>query len=337
MSELSRRVEERVAETGFAGVVRVERSGVVEVDAAYGLADRRHRIPMTTDSQLGMASGSKTFTALVVLRLVEEGLLGLSTTARRVLGPDLPLIADDVSIEQLLCHRSGIGDYLDEDELDSEDYPMPVPVHRLETTEDFLPILDGHPTKFPAGERFCYCNGGYVVLALIAERVSGRSYQDLVRELVCSPAGLTDTDFLRSDDLPGRAAVGYVEIRGRWRTNVFHLPVVATGDGGMYTTTSDMSRFWEALTSGRIVRDRTFADMCRPRSTPEPGETRCYGLGLWLEPDSHVVTMSGGDAGASFWSRHHPDRAATATVVSTTMGGAWPVVEVVAGLMRPGS
>ena len=134
--------------------------------------------------------------------------------------------------------RSGIGDYLDEDVLDSEDYPMPVPVHRLVTTEDFLPILDGYPTKFRAGERFSYCNGGFVVLALIAERLAGRSYHDLVREVVCSPAGMTHTDFLRTDALPGTAALGYVEVDGKWRTNVFHLPL-ATGDGGMYTTAAD--------------------------------------------------------------------------------------------------
>jgi CubicO group peptidase (beta-lactamase class C family) len=329
MSELSRRVDAKAAETGFAGVVRLERSGAVELDAAYGLADRRHGIPMTTHSQLGMASGSKTFTALVVLRLVEDGLLGLATTARQVLGADLPLIGDDVTVEHLLSHRSGIGDYLDEDELDSTDYPMPVSVHRLVTTEDFLPILDGYPAKFPAGERFSYCNGGFVVLALISERVSGSSYQDLVRDLVCSPAGMKDTDFLRSDALPGRAALGYVEVEGQWRTNVFHLPVVASGDGGMYTTSADMTLFWAALTSGRILTTETLAGMCRPRSDPDPGESDCYGLGVWLKADSPEMTMSGGDAGVSFWSSHHPERGTTATVISTTMGGARPMTEVV--------
>ena len=329
MSELARRADELAAETGFTGVVRLERSGVVELDRAYGLADRRYGIPMTPDHQLGMASGSKTFTALVVMRLVEEGLLRLSSTAREVLGGDLPLIGDDVTVEHLLSHRSGIGDYLDEDELDSEDYPMPISVHRLVTTEDFLPILDGHPTKFPAGERFCYCNGGFVVLALIAERVSGRTYQDLVRDLVCSPAGMGDTEFLRSDSLPRRAALGYVEVEGQWRTNVFHLPVVATGDGGMYTTSADMARFWAALTVGRIVRIETLEDMCRPRSEPEPGESECYGLGFWLRADSREITMSGGDAGVAFWSNHHPGHATTATVISTVMGGARPMVELV--------
>ena len=327
MRELSRRVDETAARTDFAGVVRFDRAGDVALDAAYGLADRSHGIAMTTDNQLGMASGSKTFTALVVLRLVEEGLLALSTTARQLLGTDLPLIADDVTIEHLLSHRSGIGDYLDEDEFDSEDYVLPVSAHRLVTTEDFLPILDGHPTKSKAGDRFSYCNGGFVVLALIAERVSGRSYHDLVRELVCSPAGMADTEFLRSDALPGRAALGYVDVQGQWRTNVFYLPVIATGDGGMYTTTADMARFWTALTSERIVRRETLADMRRARSEPDPGESRCYGLGLWLTADSRQITMSGADAGVSFWSSHHPEHGTTATVISTTIGGAWPLVE----------
>jgi CubicO group peptidase (beta-lactamase class C family) len=329
MSELSRRVDETAARTGFAGVVRLERAGAVVLDAAYGLADRSHGIAMTTDNQLGVASGSKTFTALVVLRLVEKGALGLSTTARQILGIDLPLIAEDVTIEHLLSHRSGIGDYLDEDEFDSEDYVLPVSAHRLVTTEDFLPILDGYPMKFRAGDRFSYCNGGFVVLALIAERVSGRSYHDLVRELVCSPAGMADTEFLRSDALPGRAALGYVEVEGQWRTNVFHLPVIATGDGGAYTTSADMARFWPALIAGRIVRVETLADMRTARSEPDPGESRCYGLGFWLEADSPRITMSGADAGGSFWSSHHPERGTTATVISTSIGGAWPVVEIV--------
>jgi CubicO group peptidase (beta-lactamase class C family) len=219
MSELSRRVDETAVRTSFAGVVRLDRAGAVVLDAAYGLADRGHGIAMTTDNQLGMASGSKTFTALVVLRLVEEGMLTLSTTARQILGADLPLIADGVTIEHLLSHRSGIGDNLDEDQVDNEDYQLPVSANRLVKTEDFLPILDGYQMKFRPGNRFSYCNGGFVVLALIAERVSGRSYHDLVRELICSPTGMADTEFLRSDALPGRAALGYVEVEGQLRTS----------------------------------------------------------------------------------------------------------------------
>ncbi|MDH3683605.1 MAG: beta-lactamase family protein [Acidimicrobiia bacterium] len=93
-----------------------------------------------------------------------------------MLGEDLPLIDARVTVEHLLAHRSGIGDYLDDDEVkDSNDYLMPVPVHKLVVTEDYLAILDGHPAKFAPDERFGYCNSGYVVLALIVRACLGKA------------------------------------------------------------------------------------------------------------------------------------------------------------------
>ena len=146
------------------------------------------------------------------------------------LGDDLPLVANDVTIEHLLSHRSGIGDYLDEDsDVDLGDYPMPVSVHRLDHVEAYVPLLDGFPTKFPAGTDFSYCNGGFVILALVAERASGTPFTQLVHERVCVPAGLRATGYPRSDALPGDAALGYVEVDGQWRTNVFHLPGLRLG------------------------------------------------------------------------------------------------------------
>ncbi|MDX6386566.1 MAG: hypothetical protein QOD85_368, partial [Gaiellaceae bacterium] len=156
---------ETLAADGFSGVVRVDHAGEVQLSGAYGFAHRGLAVANTLDMQFAVASGSKTLTALAVMSLVEDGTLALSTTARSVLGPDLPLIRDDVTVEQLLAHRSGIGDYLDENAgYDVDDYAMPVPVQQLVTTEDFLAVLDGYETQFPAGERFAYNNGGYVVL-----------------------------------------------------------------------------------------------------------------------------------------------------------------------------
>ena len=325
MHELRRRLDDVAGGIGFSGVARLDRDGTVAIDAAYGLADRAHGIAMTTATQLGMASGSKTFTALVVLDLIEQGRLTLATAARSLLGADLPLIADDVTVEQLLSHRSGIGDYLDEEVLDSDDYPMPISVHRLETTADFLPILDGYPMKFRAGTGFAYCNGAYVVLALLAERVSGRSYHDLVREVVCRRAALTETAFLRSDALPGTAALGYVELGGEWRTNVFHLPVVGNGDGGMFTTSADMSRFWPALMAGQIVGPAMVATMTR--SPFEPDGEAC-GLGIWLRERSRALTMRGGDAGVRFFSRHDPEAATTITVIGNAGISLEPLIDI---------
>ena len=318
MHGLHQDVDSIAAATGFSGVVRVDRGGEIELAKAYGLADRGHGIPNTVETQFAIASGNKGFTAVAVASLIEENSLELSTTARSVLGADLPLIGDDVTVEHLLSHRSGIGDYLDEDAGHGiDDYVMQVPVHELATTEDYLAALGGHPTVFTPGERFAYCNSGYVVLALIAERTSGVPFHELVRQRVCEPAGMADTEFLRSDELPGRAARGYLAMDGASRTNVFHLPVRGSGDGGMYSTVADIASFWTAFFAGRIVPGNRVAELVRPRSEG-------YGLGFWL-PSENAVALEGSDAGVSFRSVHDPARHITHTVISNESDGAWSI------------
>lgn len=325
MPDYEHELEALAAETGFSGVLRIDRGDEIELARAYGLAHRSFGIPNELDTRFGLASGAKTFTALAVVSLIEGGTLELSTPVRAVLGSDLPLIDDRVTVEHLLAHRSGIGDYFDEDAgWELEDYVMPVPVHELARTEDYLAVLDGHATKFPPGERFTYCNGGYVVLALVAERASGVPFHELVEARVCRPAGLADTEFLRSDELPARTALGYVEIDGAWRTNVFHLPVRGSGDGGIYSTAADISLLWRAFFAGRIVSEGWVAEMTRPRSDP-PEKPKRYGLGFWLHASSDAVILEGCDAGVSFRSVHDPSARATITVISNTGDGAWPI------------
>jgi CubicO group peptidase (beta-lactamase class C family) len=319
-------------DTGFSGVVRVDRPAAESFVRAYGLADRGHGIANLPETRFAIASGVKGMTALTVMSLVDDGALALDTRARSVLGEDLPLIDDGATIEHLLAHRSGIGDYLDEEAIDEiNDYAMPVPVHELASTEAYLPILDGHPTAFPPGERFDYNNGGFVVLALIAERASGVAFHELIRQRVCEPAGMADTAFLRSDELPGDAAFGYLTVDGS-RTNVFHLPVLGSGDGGIYSTAEDISRFWRALFAGRIVPGHRVAEMTRPHSDV-PNERKRYGLGFWLGGTSDTVMLEGYDAGVSFRSTHAPGSATIATVISNTSEGAWAMVELLDDLI----
>ena len=323
MQQLEQELDDLASETRFSGVVRIDSAGGT-VERAHGLAHRGWQIPNEVDMRFALASGAKGLTALTVVSLVQDGVLELETPARSLLGSDLPLIAEDVTVEHLLAHRSGIGDYLDEDaDVDLSDYLMPVPVHQLATTEDYLVVLDGHPAKFPAGERFSYCNSGYVVLALLAERASGVPFHELVLERVCEPAGMQDTAFLRSDELPGATAVGYLSADAP-RTNVFHLPVRGSGDGGIYSTAADVSSLWRSFFAGRIVPPEWVAEMVRPRS--EVGSGR-YGLGFWLAGSSDAVILEGSDAGVSFRSVHDPQSGSTHTVISNTSDGAWPLAK----------
>jgi CubicO group peptidase (beta-lactamase class C family) len=313
------------ADTGFSGAVQVDRGEQTEWSAAFGQADRRHGIANTVQTVFATASATKGWTALTVASLVQDGLLALDRTARSVLGADLPLIRDDVTVEHLLSHRSGIGDYVDEEvDADISDYLLPVSAHELGSTEAYLRVLEGWPTKFAPDERFAYCNSGYVVLALIAERVAGVPFAELVQQRVCRPAGMADTGFLRSDRLPGQVAVGYVQVGEEWRSNVFHLPVLGSGDGGIYSTLADVHRLWTALFAGEIVSPEWVARLLEPRSEV-PSESSRYGMGFWLHPSTSMVRLEGYDAGVSFRSVHDPETALTRTTVSNTSDGAWPV------------
>jgi CubicO group peptidase (beta-lactamase class C family) len=315
-------IDALAAETRFSGAIRVDRDGAIEFAKAYSPADRRYGIANTVDTQFGIASGTKGLTALTVVSLIEEGRLSLDTTARSVLRTDLPLIDDAVTIEHLLAHRSGIGDYFDEDVItEADQYVLQIPVHAFGTTEQYLPALEGFPAKATPGERFIYCNSGFVVLALIAERVTGTSFFDLVNDRVCQPAGMTSTAFLRSDELPGNVAVGYLHTDGL-KTNVMHLPVRGSGDGGIYSTAADIHAMWQAFFGGRIVSNRWVAEIVRPRSDTK---TRRYGLGFWLDGSDATVMLEGQDAGVSFRTVHDPDHNLTYSILSNTSEGAWPI------------
>ena len=317
--------------TGFSGVVRIDDGNDTMMFEAFGLAHRGFGLPNTIDTQFAIASGGKGFTALAVVSLIADGVLSLDATARSVLGPDLANIADDVTVAHLLAHRSGIGDYIDEEneDLDPYDYVLVSPIQDLVNTDGFVVEVDGHPTKFAAGDRFSYCNGGYIVLALIAERSSGVGYHELVTERVLEPAGLQDTGFLRADEPSGRMAMGYLHLDGL-RTNVFHLPIRGNGDGGIYTTATDMYTFWKALFDGRVVTDEWVAEMSRSHSEVPENHAR-YGLGFWLAETGPSVMLVDADAGVSFCSTHDPATGRTWTIVSNTTDGAWPLVRQLRG------
>lgn len=318
-----------------AGVVRVRVDGTVLVERTWGVVDRRWGRPLTPDDRMPMASGSKGFTALAVLSLVADGTLTLATPARALLGDDLPAVPDDVTVEHLLTHTSGLADAIDDD-ADEDAYLLDVPVHALVSPEDYLPVLTRCVPERAPGGPLEYRNATFVLLSLLAQRASGVPFHDLVRARVLAPAGMSRTDFLRSDELPADAAIGYVRVGDAWRSHVLHLPVVAGGDGGAYTTAADMERFWDALLAGRIVPRALVTDATTPHATTADGRY-AYGLGLWLPPGAPgVVALEGEDAGVSFWSAHRPavpdgPAEATVTVAGTTASAAWPVVRAVGG------
>ena len=310
----------------FGGVVSIDVDGDLVGARAYGFADRAYGVVNTVDTRFGVASIAKGFTAVAVRALIRDGVLAADTTVRGILRDDLPLTDDAVTVEQLLAHTSGIGDYLDESgDGEITDYVLDVPTHRLDTTEAFLAVLDGRPQVSSPGTTFAYNNSGYVVLALIAERASGIPFHDLVAERVFAPAGMTRTGYLRMDTLLGGAARNYLFDGEDDRTNVLHLPVRGSGDGGVYTTAADLSRFWRALTDGTLLPTDAVHDLVRPRETVDDEDLR-YGAGFWLDLDGPGILLEGYDAGVSGRSRFDPETRVTVSILANTSEGAWPVI-----------
>ena len=151
------------------------------IEFAAGAANRAAGLPLSTNSMLALASGTKSLTAVLIGTLIDEGHLRFDSPVAPLVGRDLPLIDPAVTVDHLLTHRSGIADYLDDNEGGLPAGYLPADLAR---TTDYVPLLTGLGTKSPPGEHFSYCSAGFVILALIAEQVTGQDFHSLVRQRV---------------------------------------------------------------------------------------------------------------------------------------------------------
>jgi CubicO group peptidase (beta-lactamase class C family) len=160
----------------------------------------------------------------------------------------------------------------------------------------------------------------------MAEIAAQTSFYELAARRVFEPAGMTATEYLRSDELPGSAAIGYLPTDDGWRTNHFHLPIRGSGDGGCFSTLGDMARFWRRLFGGKILPRSLVDEMVRLHNdVPEEGLR--YGLGFWIRADRDTVMLEGMDVGVSFRSAYDPASGVLYTVISNEAYGAWPLVK----------
>ena len=151
---------------------------------AYGMADREKKIPNTLNTKFRIGSMNKMFTAVSILQLVEAGKISLSDPVGKYLA-DYPNkdIATKVTIQQLLTHTGGTGDF----------FGPQFDAHRLElkTLQDYLKLYGERAPEFEPGSRWEYSNYRFLMLGVIVERVSGKSYYDYVSENIYKPAGMT--------------------------------------------------------------------------------------------------------------------------------------------------
>jgi len=329
-ADLASIIENQQDPRPFSGVVMVRKSGRIIFAQGYGYANRAEKIANRIDTRFGIASGSKVFTAVAILQLIETGKLDFDTRLGDCLNVDFPNADPDVTVHQLLTHTSGMPDYFDEAVMDDfaalwREYPP----QTIEGPRDLLPLMQEGEMQFTPGERFHYNNGGYVVLGLILEQQTGMRFTDLIEERIFAACDMTDSGYFRLDALPPRTAYAYVdEDDGGWHTNIYDIPVLGQPDGGAFVTALDMGKFWDALSDHRLLRAETVERMLTPQTATNDEETWFYGYGVWMiKRDDGRLTyhVEGCDPGVVFMSQVNPERKIEITVLGNSDDMTWHV------------
>lgn len=324
----------------FSGVVSVREHGEVVVEAGYGLAHRAERIPNTIATRFGIASGTKTLTAIAVARLVEQGRLAFGERLAECVGAPLPGIHPEVTLHQLLTHSAGVPDYFDEAVMDDyEELWRERPMYAFRAPSDFLSLFADLPMKAAPGTAWAYNNAGYVLLGLAIEWASGMPYTAYVERHVLQACGMTSSGFFALDRLPTGTARGYLPTGdGGWRSNVYAIPVVGGADGGLFTTAHDLAALWDALLAERLVGAATLARVLTPhwRTAPD-GYADHYGYGIWIarraeRPDAYAMT--GEDPGVVFHARCDPASGLRYALFGNTVAAAQAMHAAIAPILE---
>jgi len=307
----------------FDGCVLLLDSGRMRYSTCLGLADRRAGETLTDTTLFELASCSKPFTASAIMRLVEQGRLRLDDRVQQHL-PELPYRA--ITIRQLLSHTGGLADYMG---LLEKHWPK----DRIATNADVLAALVTHKPKpdFKAGKSEEYSNTGYVLLACVIERITGRTYGQALDELLFRPAGLHRTRVYNTRR-SGEVIPAYAYGSMRDSTGVFHLPDSIpqedyvrwldgiTGDGTVNSNLRDLALWDAALRKGSVLSLAT-QDTMHTLQRTKNGEPTSTGLGWFIDGggnNERVAHHSGGWPGYATFVLRFLDRPLTVVVLSNT-------------------
>jgi CubicO group peptidase (beta-lactamase class C family)/microsomal dipeptidase-like Zn-dependent dipeptidase len=247
-AEATRRVDELMR--NYSGPVPgasvlVLRTGKPVVQRSYGLADLEQRTMATPATNYRLASVTKQFTATAILLLCDAGKLQLDDPVRRWL-PDLPDATQGVTIRHLLSHTGGVVDYED---FVPDDGPQ---VHDA----DVLRLLaTQNRTLFTPGSNYRYSNSGYALLALVVEKASGQRFAEFLRDRIFLPLGMNDTvAFENGVSVVSSRAYGYSAAGDTWARTDQSTTSAVLGDGGIYSSISDLAKWDAALYDDRLLR-----------------------------------------------------------------------------------
>lgn len=309
----------------FNGAVLVAVGDQPIVARAVGFADRESQRPNTLDTPINLGSINKFITAIAAGQLAEQGLIDFDDTVGDHL-PDFPLVAArEATLDQLLTHTAGLGDYFGlpsffegaKDEVDS--------------VADLIPYVVEAGMIAEPGELNRYSNSGPVVMGLIIEAVSGQDYYDYVREHIYGPAGMEDSDsYAHEDEEEAGFAIGYHRERPGepgepdrgWH------PRIGSPAGGGYASAEDLLRLSLALQRDELMSREMRETLWTPRAEMGPGFGYGYYTGVHsFDGGLRHVGHNGGAPGVSAEFRIFPELGVTVIVLANMSRAAAPLAE----------
>jgi CubicO group peptidase (beta-lactamase class C family) len=279
----------------FNGSVLVARKGQIILKKGYGWENFGSQTPNNANTIFQIGSLTKPFTAMVILKLQEEGKLSVNDKLSKYFPEQKG--SDKIIIQNLLNHTSGLNNYTDIiGPEDSAIVSHPVPKQKI--WEQFM-----HSSLlFKPGSKFEYCNSDYFLLGMIIEKIAGLSYEQEVRKLVFEPLGMSHSgfDFIHLKDTS--KAAGYASIDGgKYIPNIKWDSTVTYSAGAIYSTTSDLYKWGGAIAAGKILS----ADSWKQAFTPGLGN---YGDGWWIDTlfNKKYIYHSGGLPGFMAYFVYYP-------------------------------
>ena len=272
-------------EPGAAALVA--RDGDVVFLGASGMASLELGVPLEPDMVFEIGSITKQFTAAAIMMLLEEGKLALDDPITKFL-PDYPAYGEDITVEHLLTHTSGIVSYTEIPGYVASEARKDV------SLEELIDVFKDLPVEFEPGERYAYNNSGYIVLGAIIEKASGMPYADFIEKRIFEPLGMNDSYYGSHSRIIARRASGY-SLEGDTYTNASFLSMTQPyAAGALMTTVEDLLRWNQALFGGQVVSDESLERMTTPY-TLNNGNSTGYGYGLAVgDVRGHAAIRHGG-------------------------------------------
>lgn len=329
MKEFENLIKEIEETKNFSGVVSLRKDEEILFQKVEGYADLFNKRENNLETKFGIASGAKGFTSLAICKLIQDGKLSFNSLLKDYI--DLPNYDNSITIEQLLTHTSGISDYFDEDIMDDfSEIWKKTPMYTLREPKDFLKILKEGYMKSKPGEKFSYNNSAFVILSLVVEKVSGQAFSKYVKENILDVLDMKNTGYYAMDMLPENCAYGYEEIgENKFKSNIYSIPVVGGGDGGIFTTEEDMNKFWNGLLSYKLLNKKMTKNILTPKIYVNYDVY--YGYGIWIikrEDKIYKYYLQGEDPGVTFISSIYPSEKMVFSLLGNKEFGSFGISKV---------